>query len=538
MLNNFTKLLNFLKIPKKFVLYFILIAFLGSSLEILGLTTLYALLTNIQSENINNYDLIEKFFVFETKQEYMIFIIILFCILFIIKNLTVMYLNYFTYTNLQKIKNNTYKQYFLKILSSDYLELIKEGHVKHGQIFSRYLDHAFNGYLSSFIKIVSDLIMSSFIIIFIFYIDFYTSFFSMIYLFIIASLLVNIQGKKLKKNSEEISISEVNTKQSIFELIKNFKEIFAYKIQNIVFNQFKQEMKKYLESEKKYTLTQANLKSFYEISIIILISSIFFYLLINNRLNQSISLLGIMGFSIAKLIPYFNSITANINTLKQVNYSVYEIENFYKNTLNNQLNISSDVDRNNERSKLSSLEINNLNYQYDNGKKIFDNFNLKMNINTMNCIIGPSGSGKTTLVDIILGLISPTKGEVNFLNKENKKFNFKNFAYISQTPCIFKGSLTSNITLSENKEKINKKKLLDILNIVKIYDTPADEDLLNLDVALEGQNLSGGQKQKISIARALYQDCEILIVDEGTSNLDKDSEFKVYELLKKLKMTN
>ena len=107
MLNNFTKLLNFLKIPKKFVLYFILIAFLGSSLEILGLTTLYALLTNIQSENINNYDLIEKFFVFETKQEYMIFIIILFCILFIIKNLTIMYLNYFTYTNLQKIKNNT-----------------------------------------------------------------------------------------------------------------------------------------------------------------------------------------------------------------------------------------------------------------------------------------------------------------------------------------------------------------------------------------------------------------------------------------------
>ena len=65
--------------------------------------------------------------------------------------------------------------------------------------FSRYLDQAFNGYLTSFIKIISDFIMSFFIIIFIFYIDFYTSLFSMIYLIIIASFLINIQGKKLKK---------------------------------------------------------------------------------------------------------------------------------------------------------------------------------------------------------------------------------------------------------------------------------------------------------------------------------------------------
>ena len=535
MFRNFTKLANFLKIPKKFVIYFILIAIVGSTLEILGLTTLYALLTNIQSEEINSHYLIQKFINTDSKQELMIFIIISFCVLFVIKNLTVMYLNYFTYVNLKKIKNNTYKEYFIKILNSEYLDLVKEGHVKHGQIFSRYLDHAFNGYLTSFIKIISDFIMSSFIIVFIFYIDFYTSFFSMIYLFIVATLLIKIQGKKLKKNSEEISVSEVNTKLSIFELVKNFKEIFAYKIQKIVFNQFKNEIAKYLESEKKYALTQANLKNYYEISIIILIGSIFFYLLITNQLSQSISLLGIMGFSIAKLIPYFNSITANVNTLKQVNYSIFEIENFYKNSLNTKSEILDDDRIKYEKNQLSSIEIVNLNYEYELGKKIINNLNLKINTSSMNCIIGPSGSGKTTLVDIVLGLIKPKEGEINFINKEKEKYNFKNFAYISQTPCIFKGSLASNITLSENIDQIDKKKLIEILDIVKIYETPADDNLLNLNVDLEGQNFSGGQKQKISIARALYQDCEILIVDEGTSNLDKESEINVYKLLKKVK---
>ena len=153
----------------------------------------------------------------------------------------------------------------------------------------------------------------------------------------------------------------------------------------------------------------------------------------------------------------------------------------------------------------------------------------------MNCIVGRSGSGKTTLVDIILGLIKPNKGEVKFLNTNNNLFEFNNFAYISQTPCIFKGSLANNITFKKDLKDINKEKLLDILNTVKIYNKNVDDDLLNVNINLEGQNLSGGQKQRISIARALYHDCEILIVDEGTSNLDKESEIKVYKLLEKIK---
>ncbi len=535
MLSNFFKLSNFLKIPKKFVFLLVIIISIISILEILGLSTLYAFLTNIQSSEINNHFIVESLFKTNSKQKIMTLTIFFFCFLFIIKNFIIMYLNYYTYSNLQKIKNKTYKEFFSKILNSNYVDLIKDGHVKYGQVFSRYLDQAFNGYLASFIKIISDFIMSFFIIIFIFYIDFYTSLFSMIYLITIASFLIKIQGKKLKKNSEDISVSEVNTKQSIFELIKNFKEIFAYKIQKIVLNQFKDEMSKYLESEKKYALTQANLKSFYEISIIILISSIFFYLLISNKIDQSISLLGIMGFSIAKLIPYINSITANLNTLKQVNYSVYEIEKFYQNTINIQNKINEKEKTNFKKINLSSLELVNLNYKYNSSENILDNFNLKVNISSMNCIVGRSGSGKTTLVDIILGLIKPNKGEVKFLNTNNNLFEFNNFAYISQTPCIFKGSLANNITFKKDLKDINKEKLLDILNTVKIYNKNVDDDLLNVNINLEGQNLSGGQKQKISIARALYHDCEILIVDEGTSNLDKESEIKVYKLLEKIK---
>jgi len=536
MLNNFLKLLHYLKVPKKFVFYLILITFAGSVLEIMGLSSLYAFLNNMQpNQNINNTligGMLENF----SGEQIMLITTIAFCLLFVFKNLIMIFFNFFTYKNLEIVKNKTYQDYFLRVLNTNYLEIIKEGHVKHGQIFSRYLDHAFNGYLTTCIKMLADMIMSIFLIFFIFYVDFYISLISIIYLAIVASFLIRSQGKKLKVNSIEISLSEEKTKQHLFEIIKNFKEIYAYKIQNIVFNQFKFDIKRYLRSEKRYSLTQANLKNYYEMSIIVLISIIFFYLLSKEMLESSLAILGIIGFSIAKLIPYINGLTANLNTLKQVSYSVEEIEKFYENS-NKQSQKNIDIDKNKINStKLSSLKIQDLNFGYDDSKKIIQNYNEKIKTGTMNCIIGPSGSGKTTLVDLIMGLIKPDKGTVSFLDQKGEEIKgYSNFAYISQTPCIFKGSLASNITFKENLGEIDKGKLLQIIRSIELFNSLTESEIFNKDIILEGQNLSGGQKQKISIARALYNDSGVLFVDEGTSNLDKQSETNVYELLKENK---
>jgi len=536
MFNNFLKLLYFLKIPKKFVFYLILITFTGSILEIMGLSSLYAFLNNIQpNQNINN-TLMGKIFENFSEQQVMFITTIAFCLLFVLKNLIMIFFNFFTYRNLEIVKNKTYQDYFLRILNTNYLEIIREGHVKHGQIFSRYLDHAFNGYLTTYIKMISDIIMAIFIIFFIFYVDFYISLISTIYLTIIASFLIRSQGKKLKANSKEISLSEEKTKQHLFEIIKNFKEIYAYKIQNIVFKQFKFDIKRYLKSEKRYGLTQANLKNYYEMSIIVLIGIIFFYLLSKGMLENSLAILGIIGFSIAKLIPYINGLTANLNALKQVSYSVEEIEKFYENS---DKKIQKNIDINQNKispSKLSSLKIQNLNFGYDNSEKIIKNYDEIIKIGTMNCIVGPSGSGKTTLVDLIMGLIKPDEGMVSFLDQKGEEIKgYSNFAYISQTPCIFKGSLASNITFKENLNEIDKNKLLKILRSIGLFNSLTENEIFNKDIILEGQNLSGGQKQKISIARALYNDSGVLFVDEGTSSLDKKSEIDVYELLKENK---
>ncbi|MAZ07775.1 MAG: hypothetical protein CMM99_04880 [Rickettsiales bacterium] len=541
MFNKFFKLQKYLNVPKKFIFYLILITILSSILEILGLSTLYAFLNNIQSNEISNDSLVLKHINNYSKQNTMIIITIVFCLIFILKNLLIIFFNFFTFNNLEKIKNKTYHNYFIKVLNSNYLDIIKDGHIKHSQIFSRYLDHAFNGYITSYIKITADTITVVFVVCFIFYVNFFISSLAILYLGIIAFIIINTQGKKLKINSQEISISEEKTKQYLFEIIKNFKEIYAYKIQNMTIDQFNLNIRKYFKSEKKYLLIQSNLKSFYEISIILLISIIFFYLLNINMLENSIAMLGIFGFAIAKLIPYINSITSNFNTLKQVSYCVNEIKKFYESPEFNLTTIKNkkieDTFSKLSDHKLSSLKIKELSFQYDNSSLIIKNYNDEIKIGTMNCIVGPSGSGKTTLVDLIMGLIKPESGSINFLNSNNEVMQkYSDFAYISQSPCIFKGSLAKNITFKDSLDENDKDKLLKIINSLTLFNSLSKDEIFSKDIYLEGQNISGGQKQKICIARALYNDSEILFVDEGTSNLDRQSEKEVYQMLKANKL--
>ena len=95
--------------------------------------------------------------------------------------------------------------------------------------------------------------------------------------------------------------------------------------------------------------------------------------------------------------------------------------------------------------------------------------------------------------------------------------------------------MAKNISFRENLNKQEEERVLNIINKIGLFHTYKKDEILNKDIILEGQNLSGGQKQIICIARALYHNSSVLFVDEGTSNLDRESEAKIYKILKENK---
>ena len=156
-------------------------------------------------------------------------------------------------------------------------------------------------------------------------------------------------------------------------------------------------------------------------------------------------------------------------------------------------------------------------------------------------ITGVSGSGKSTLIDIIMGFLKPQKGEIFIDNIElefnkNKKNWQRNIALVPQNIYLSDSSIVSNIAFGVDEEFIDHKKVLEVIRITQLDKLIASlKDGIHYVVGEDGKNLSFGQKQRIAIARALYRNSDLLVIDEGTSALDKETQSNVIDALNNLK---
>ena len=188
------------------------------------------------------------------------------------------------------------------------------------------------------------------------------------------------------------------------------------------------------------------------------------------------------------------------------------------------------VKNNHEKNKKlqfqKNIKISGISFEYD-GYKIFDNFNLDIKKNQFLGIIGPSGSGKTTLINLISGLLEPQSGEI-LVDEENVIPSSPEWleliGYMSQNTFIFDDTLEKNISMSDKEFDIDKiNYLMKLVCLDEVVDRQ-DIKLDKLSLGESGSKLSLGQIQRIGIARALYQDPSILILDESTSALDMELE--------------
>ena len=166
--------------------------------------------------------------------------------------------------------------------------------------------------------------------------------------------------------------------------------------------------------------------------------------------------------------------------------------------------------------------------------------NISLNIpkNSFLGITGPSGSGKSTLVDIISGLTKPTSGKIKLdeVNVENYGNSWSHrIAYVQQKTFIFDTSLIKNITLNEDDEYDDNllKYSLEISGL-KDFVSQLNEGI-NSNLGEFGNKISGGQQQRIGLARAIYKNPQLIILDEGLSNVDYETKEKILQRLIDLK---
>ena len=335
-----------------------------------------------------------------------------------------------------------------------------------------------------------------------------------------------------KKNSLQITKYMDITMGIIANVFGSFKEIIFYNNQKTVIANFKQ-VDSNLATLKGLNMSLAYMPRFYIDATLMMILSIASIFVSYNGVSTSafFATLSVYGLAALKLLPAFQNIF----------YFSYEIFSRMPH-LNN---VTTLLAKDHHNSILSSSEepfrfkneisFNKISFAYekDNRDYLIENIDITMLKGQKIAIIGPTGSGKSTFLDLLLGMIEPDSGEITMdeevLSKKNLHSYRRNFAYVPQKIFFVEDTLQENIVFGSNQElDINKldRAILNASLQELIDDLPNG---LQTNISDSNQMVSGGQKQCIGIARALYRGGDILILDEATSGMDQALEKKIYQ---------
>ena len=260
----------------------------------------------------------------------------------------------------------------------------------------------------------------------------------------------------------------------------------------------------------------------------------------NKEFIEIIPILAFFTMCALRLMPAINVITASYPTLRtnytSLNFVAQDLLEYKK--LQNLSNISEKKNYYNI-AKGKNINLVDVCYSYKNSEKIFDRVSLSLPIGESIAVMGESGAGKSTLMDLLMGLQKPQEGKILYDNQDifiSTKDWQRNFGYIPQNVNLIDETIQNNVAFGIDEDKINIGKVIDSIKrsqLEKLIDT--SEKGLDTIIGERGSRISGGQIQRIGIARALYNDPKILIFDESTNSLDKKTEEKLLNDIFKLK---
>ena len=304
------------------------------------------------------------------------------------------------------------------------------------------------------------------------------------------------------------------------------KSLFEDKNSEII----KGETKKLLDYQVKQINYNLLLSSFVEpFYLIFLIFAFFIVFKINN--NIPAEFLINMGF-LLRFARHFLSIQSFY--IKILNWKRYVISKKFHDNLLKEYSSTEKDGKIIILEKIKNININDLCIAFEN-KEIIKKFNLNLSSPFFLRISGDNGSGKTSLSRSLLGLIEIKSGKITYnntaVNMIDKGDLSKKITILDKNPLIIKGSLLDNIAMGSKKELFDKSKILSLVSHLNL-DSIFNNDNLDMETIEEnGKNLSQGQQQKISIIRSIINKYEIIIIDEGTSNIDEKDEKKIIEYL-------
>jgi ABC-type multidrug transport system fused ATPase/permease subunit len=525
---------------KKQLIKLLFIIFLVSILDLLGISIFFPILIIFSKINFSENELILFFlenFNFLNSENILVYLIILLLIVFLIKTGLGLFLNYQKYKILFKFYAELSSRLMKIYINLRYSDFIKLKISEKANTLKTEIEFFVLSVIDPFLVICLEILTIFLITLFLVIYDPNLLLGLFIFGGSIVYIITKFFGHKLKIAGKKKLILNNSLQQQINQGLLGIKDIklslkenlFTDKYSKIVFEQtFVASIIRFIQETPRLLIELFAIFCF----VLIILVNIFS----GQLLSDLIIKLGIFGAASFKILPSLNRLIVSINSIRQ-SHSV--IDTILKDTELEKI-IPTDNQENILEKDIRLIKISNLSYKYPlSNFNVIDRINLEMKLGDYIGIYGKSGSGKSTFINLFSGLLKYDQGEFLLNDSKidvNSKSWKKNIGYVPQSIFLNNESIRENIAFGVKKENIDDTKVIEVLKKVHLYDfVNKKKDGVDTIISDNSLNLSGGQIQRIGIARALYRDPKILIFDESTNSLDLETEKEFMKAVYKLK---
>ena len=527
------------------VSFLIFLMFLAGLLEAISIAILVPFISFLVNPKIvfENKYFLEHFSSFHGYSfiDIVFLLLLLIFFIFLLKTLFLVFFHFLKNCFVYKVSENISIKLFSLHFVRTYANQLNE---KSSNLISncvQTIDLFVDAVLLASIEIFAEILIILFLGSLLFYFNFNVAAIVFVFCFILFFLYQHFTKKNLKTWGEIKQRSQSQLINQIQESHQGYKDILVHLKENFFINSFSETLKTKNKINIAYQTVLDMPKYILElISVLTFVVIVYFILKFNSTIEYSIPILGLYTAVSFKMLPALNRIIVSAQKIRASSYLVNIIKNqlkdFYakKNTIDEF--ISSDMVLPINFKK--NIKLKNISFKFPNTKKfILKNINLTIQKGEAIGIMGDSGEGKSTLVNIISGFFYPTSGKMLIDNKSiqsNIRGWRKLLGFMPQNPYLFNNTILQNISLfSTTVDRVKVKNILKISRLDSFV--TLSKKKLNSIVGERGSKISGGQAQRVALARTLYKDPSVLVFDEATSSLDETNEKKILQAIKFLK---
>ena len=426
------------------------------------------------------------------------------------------------------------------LLKQDYLDIQQRSLQRNIFLISDSVRNVSLGIIGTSINLISDAILTLVILVGLLIVDPIST---LVLLVLFLMVLFPIQRKMQKRASmlgNQFKILTLRLRSKIVEAITAYRELYVrdrrnFYVEEIISNQEKISKNAadaaFMPYVSKYTL---------DILVVLVAVTLAGYQFATNTAIQAITVLSIFLTASSRLTPALLRIQQALLILKlNLASSSETIEIISKLDFSNKSTPTKVKPSKTKSNFAASIDFSNVSYKYPGSNKlILNKVNFTIDARRIVGVTGSSGVGKTTLIDLMLGILEPESGKIS-ISDMSPKLAIEKFAgkisYVPQQIVIFNGTLRENLTMGFSVESFSDQQIIEALRNASLIDFYESQPY-GLDTILHdsGENISGGQRQRLGIARALLTKPELIVFDEATSALDVNTENDILVTIKKL----